>query len=156
MRREMYPSTPFVEDNTRQVVKAVVSAPPIDRTQSMLLRAYQGMNREAVMPTKSLYLRHPNSALPGSYLVKKFDKDFEPLDTYTLTRAKSTGEWTCTCPARTTECRHIRMLPIFDRAERGEDPLFTEVSDNGRYQVFLSYDGKMYDWVRGPELPLED
>jgi hypothetical protein len=152
----MYPSTPFVEDDTRQMVKADMKAPPADRAQSMLLRAHQNMRRESTMPTKSLYLRYPNPAVPGSYLMKKFDKDFELLDTYTLTRAKPSGEWTCTCPARTTECRHIRMLPIFDRAERGEDPLFAEVSDNGRYRAFLSYDGKVFDWVRGPELPPED
>ncbi len=162
MSREMYPSTPFVEDDTRQTTRTAMEPPTAARISPMMLRAQQSMDiaernrKENNMASKSLYLRKPDLDEPGAYLMEKFDQDLEPLETYTLTPASSTGEWMCSCPARTTECRHVKMMPLFDRAMRGEDALFAEVSAAGRFQTFLQYDGKMFDWIRGPELPPED
>ena len=101
----------------------------------------------------SLYQRRLQSDEDGSksYHMSKFDKDFNYLDFYTLTFSHM-DEWVCSCPARTTTCRHVRMMDLFEKAEQGEDPIYEALSMNGKYVVFLKFDGKRFDWVQGPEV----
>jgi hypothetical protein len=103
------------------------------------------------MPTRSLYLRHNRRDKDGAYIqIAKFNTDEDPLESYAI-RMDFKGDMICNCPAGKPDCRHKRMLPIFDRADRGQDELYNKVTENGAYQAYLSFDGKMFNWVKGPE-----
>lgn len=64
----------------------------------------------------SLYnLRTLNSLDPTTYMIAKFDDDFNVVATYTLSPSRN-GHYTCDCPAGsrsvvTKPCRHRLMLP---------------------------------------------
>lgn len=113
------------------------------------------------MGSKSLYLRvFAEDEGENVIEMRKFTPDLEPADTYTL-RVAHTGETICNCPARQVECRHVKMQEIFDRADKGQDHLYNEMrwpkgegegDDHPEHVVYLMYDGKMYQWVQGPEI----
>ena len=104
------------------------------------------------MPSKSLYTHksYTDAANVAAHSLAKFDKELNFQVEYILT--KSPSGWVCTCPARMQICRHVRMIGIFTEAEAGNDKLYnSRKSLIGEYTMFLEYDGKMFDWVTGPE-----
>ncbi len=107
-----------------------------------------------MMPSKSLYVHKtsPDEGCVVKHHLSKFDADLNFQIEYTLT--KSPNGWICTCPARTMVCRHVRMLGIFANAEAGNDELYNKGVDlfGASHSLMLSYDGKLFDWVKGAKL----
>lgn len=157
MPREMYPTGKFVDDATRQRQETEMEVVPEAHANSMLLRASQtAMTKEALAMAKSLYLRQKTDLRTDGhdFIMKKFDVDQNYVGEYALVRSNA-SQWTCSCPARRIECRHAKMMPMFERAESGSDEVYNELQedvDGNKYVVFLVTDNKSYKWIRGPQI----
>ena len=100
---------------------------------------------------KSIYTRLHSKDDDGDdvWILKKFDVDLEPQGSYEI-RESQMGELICTCPARITECRHVRMMEMFTNAESGQDDIFNLAqSENPDHVIMLQTDAKRFDWVPG-------
>ena len=106
------------------------------------------------MPT-SLYSRKlvskDDKTKVRKYTISKADADFEFQGSYTIMHTPM-DDWVCNCPAYMQNCRHVRMMEVFDRADAGEDPIFNALAMDGKYAVFLRSDGKRVEWVQGPQI----
>lgn len=101
---------------------------------------------------KSIYNRRLTEDEDGDdvWVFTKFDLDLEPQGTYEI-REDVTGQLICTCPARTQECRHVRMMELFTDAEAGGNELFNLVqAENPDHEIWLMTDAKKFEWVPGP------
>lgn len=102
---------------------------------------------------KALYVRRKidNEDGEGQFdRIMKMSMDLEGQGHYDVHKAY-TGEMICSCPARQTECRHVRMIPMFDLAEAGMDPEYKRVQDeNPDNEIWLFSDGKKIAWMPGP------
>lgn len=100
---------------------------------------------------KSIYTRQHSEDDDGDdvWTLKKFDVDLEAQGSYEI-RESQMGELICTCPARTAECRHVRMMEMFTNAEEGLDEIFNLIqSENPDHIIMLQTDAKRFDWVPG-------
>lgn len=99
--------------------------------------------------SKSIYNRmfkNDDEGTPYSVL-NKFDQDLNPAGSYNI-HTMYTGEKVCNCPARVAECRHIKMLRMFDNAETGNDDVFQLVqTENPTREVWLQTDNKSFVWI---------
>lgn len=103
------------------------------------------------MPKVNLYLRHKRKDKDGEYdQIVKHDVDEEFVDSYEI-RPDYQGKLICNCPAAKPDCRHKKMLPIFDKADKGQDALYNRVTQNRKYIAYLTYNGVIFGWRRGHE-----
>ena len=86
------------------------------------------------------------------YKVTKFSDDLEPIEQYTLNYIGS-NRWVCNCPALRNNCRHVKMVPLFEAAWDGNDPTYREATQDGVYTALLSFDGETFKWERGALYP---
>jgi len=99
----------------------------------------------------SVYVRRKVADEDGDMFdrMMKMSTDFEGLGHYDIVTAY-TGEQICSCPARQTLCRHVKMLPMFDLADADGDPEYRKLAKaNPDHEIFLSTDGKRVSWVVG-------
>lgn len=100
---------------------------------------------------KSIYMRRHSEDEDGDdvWTLQKFNTDLDPQGSYQI-RESQMGELICTCPARTAECRHVRMMEMFTNAEAGTDDLYNLcAAENPDHIVMLQTDAKRFDWVPG-------
>lgn len=107
---------------------------------------------------KSIYTRHHREDEDGDdvWTLRKFSTNLEPQGSYEI-RESQMGELICTCPARTAECRHVRMMEMFTNSEEGLDDVFNLIqSENPGKVIMLQTDAKRFDWVPTIDKPSEE
>lgn len=100
---------------------------------------------------KSIYKRLRSYDEDGDevFVMKKFTPDLDPAGEYVI-QMSSSGQLICDCPARQKECRHIRMMELFDNAEAGQDDIYNLIAEeNPDHEVWLQTDSKTSEWVSG-------
>jgi len=87
------------------------------------------------------YLFRPiKGAKHYAYEVTKFNGEY-PADTYRVYQNAASAQMTCTCPAWTTNCKHIKMIKyLHDEGIKGDGVVghsYDDVDDEWSYTGFL-------------------